>query len=222
MFVDIHTHSVRPSADTVKVVNHIVQVDDRLHGMQDASLYRSAGIHPWHLSQENGAALLERLTQLAARPSITFIGECGIDKLRGPSLAYQADVFVKQLELAIALNKPVIIHCVKAFNELEAVLRKVKPSVPVIIHGFNGKVELGRQLSRLGVYFSFGAALLNSGSNAVRFMAEVAEDRFFLETDTADIHVSELYNVVAGIRNVDSVLLKADLYRRFLQLKGEG
>ena len=68
----------------------------------------------------------------------------------------QKEVFLAQANLAEETHKPLIIHCVKAWADLIACKKAVKPEMPWIIHGFRGNGELASQLVRLGFYLSFG------------------------------------------------------------------
>ncbi len=69
--------------------------------------------------------------------SVIFLGECGFDRLKGEDLAFQTTVFEAQIRLAESISKPVVIHCVKAFNEIISIKKRLKPSIPLIIHGFH-------------------------------------------------------------------------------------
>lgn len=141
---DVHTHrrgpgmitSIEPGEDTAGA--------ERL----------SVGIHPWHADTGDVAAV--RGIALA-EPRVVAIGECGLDRFRGPSLEVQQQVFEQQIQLAEELGLPMIIHCVRAFNELIALRLKYRPSQPWIVHGFRGKPELARQLVGHGFYLSLGS-----------------------------------------------------------------
>lgn len=142
---DFHTHVPAPRA----IIN-TSPGDERPEGY----LY-SVGIHPWEsatASEADFKAILDDLSDA----NVVAIGECGLDRLRGPELAIQRDVFVRQLELAEKAGKPVIIHCVRAFDELLRLRKQLRPSVDWIVHGFRGKPELARQLADTGMYLSLG------------------------------------------------------------------
>lgn len=143
---DFHTH--RPL--TPRAIINTAPGAQRPEGY----LY-SAGIHPWdaaNVSQSDFEALL-----IDARcPDIVAIGECGIDRLRGPEEAIQRSVLIPQLEIAESVGKPVIIHCVRATDAILALRRSMRPSVDWIVHGFRGKPETALQLARAGIFISLG------------------------------------------------------------------
>jgi len=93
------------------------------------------------------------LNEIASHPSIVAIGETGLDRLKGPSFDVQIPVFKKHIELSENLGKPVIIHCVKAWEELIQIRRETKPTQSWIIHGYRGKPELTKRLIQEGFLF---------------------------------------------------------------------
>ena len=80
----------------------------------------SAGIHPWYIPAHPEETLKE-LERLAASPSCKSIGEAGLDKYASTPLPLQRELFIRQAELAVSRQLPVIIHCVKAWDELLAI-----------------------------------------------------------------------------------------------------
>ncbi len=177
--------------------NGIYQLDDL--GQKSENLF-SAGIHPNHINNEDWQKDIEQLNQLAKKNNCKAIGECGFDTRSNATIILQKEVFQQQILLANQYNKKVIIHCVRAFDILLPYTEIAK--TPLIVHGFNKKVEVARQLIKNGFYLSFGVALLNNLSLQNVFK-EIAPDRFFLETDTSDIPISLLYEKANHLRNQD-------------------
>lgn len=144
--VDVHTHV--PAPDGRAIVSATPG-----QGLGSAPYY-SVGIHPW----EADASQLAALETIAADKRVVAIGECGLDKLRGPDMqSVQMPVFVAQAQLAEKLGKPLIIHCVRAYGEVMTLHRRMQPSVPWIMHGFNRSDNLARQLTEAGIYLSIPA-----------------------------------------------------------------
>lgn len=211
MKINIHTHKVSASdknTDTVEIVNHIIKTSsDELQGK-----YISAGIHPWYIDNpDEQLRILEE--QLAVNPNIIAVGEAGLDKLRGCDLAVQCDIFEKQILLAERYSKPLIIHCVKAFDELLALKKRVKPSVPWIVHGFRGNHIQALQLVKNGLVLSFGPIFNHQALKAVW------NDVFFLETDDNDYSISGVYKLVADTMNMNVDELESKIEQKFLSLK---
>ena len=183
-FYDIHTHRSLPPAESCRrILNRIVGVDTLFP--RDEKL--SCGIHPWYI-QEGDVQLEALKNYLDSSENIVAIGEAGLDKLHSPvSLARQQDIFHQQALLAEEYGKPLLIHCVKAWEEVLREKKSLRPSVPWILHGFRGKGELARQLLREGFCLSFG---LHFQPSALR---EAWPERLFLETDEAEVGIGVIY-----------------------------
>ncbi len=155
----------------------------------EAGYSYSAGVHPWEtasLSSTEVTARLAEVERLAALPEVVAVGEAGLDRLRGATLAGQTDVLVRQIELSERAGKPLILHVVKAFAEIMALRRRMKPAQPWIIHGFRGKPQLARQLLHGGFSLSLGERF-NPDTAAV-----IPPDRLFAETDESLLPIEEI------------------------------
>jgi TatD DNase family protein len=136
---------------------------------------------------------MAELTVAAAYDNVLAIGECGLDKVCDTPWDIQEAAFRQQVLLANRLSKPLMIHCVRAFNELDLVLKELDNIVPVIIHGFNKNPALAAALLAKGYYLSFGAALLRTGSPAASSLIHTPADRMLLETDDSGSGIKDIY-----------------------------
>ena len=134
-------------------------------------------------------------------PNCLAVGECGLDKRIDISMDLQQSVFEKQLFLAQKYQKPVVIHCVAAFQELIDIIRKENITVPILIHGFSKSEQLAKQLLDNGFYISFGKYLLRNLELESVFK-NIPNDRFFLETDTIDEGIQAVYTLAAKYKRV--------------------
>ena len=174
----------------------------------------SLGIHPWYVDADFDNQLA-KLEQYATLPNVVAIGECGLDKLTATPWHLQERTFRQQIQLANTLHKPLIIHCVRAYDEVLQILQQEQVQVPVVFHGFNKNVQIAQRILAQGYYLSFGAALLNDQSPAIMAIQVCPEDRFFLETDDADIAIGQIYEKVADIRKTDLDALILQLHKNF-------
>lgn len=87
--------------------------------------------------------------------------------------------------------------------------------MPVIIHGFNKKPELAKQLTQQGFVLSYGSALLKNHNLAKSFLAT---DDFLLETDDGNHSISEIYQLVAEIKNCSVDELKELIFGNWYKL----
>ncbi len=174
----------------------------------------STGIHPWYLTPENHNHLLRSVLKLANLPSVIAIGEAGFDKLRGPSIELQQKTFEEQVIVANEYRKPVVIHCVKAWDELLSAYKRLKPRTFWLIHGFRGKKETALQLLSRGMYISFWFDFIMREESADLIRA-LPKERIFLETDGAEVDIRDIYNKVAFDLRIEVGELKSIIIDNF-------
>uniref|UniRef100_A0A0E0PD19 Uncharacterized protein n=1 Tax=Oryza rufipogon TaxID=4529 RepID=A0A0E0PD19_ORYRU len=100
----------------------------------------------------------------------------------------EVEVFQQQLELAKELNKPVSVHCVRAFGDLLEILKRTGPfPAGVLLHSYLGSAEMVSSLEILGCYFSLSGFLTGMKSTkAKKMLKSMPLDRILLETDAPD------------------------------------
>ena len=195
MLYNLHTHTYSNNPDILEVVNR--------YPYEEVDVpYFSTGIHPWYIDEERVEEHLEIIEQRLQMDNCLALGECGLDKRIEIPLEIQQPIFEKQLLLAKKYNKPVILHLVAAYQELIAVKNRIQPDVPMILHGFSKNIQVAKQLLDNGFYLSFGKYLLRNPELS-GVLAEVPENRFFLETDTIEEGLDEVYKKAATARNTD-------------------
>lgn len=207
-FLDIHSHKSAQKPDETSIQSLSLTSDIFLAMPKTRPI--SIGLHPWYATLDNLAVQSKYLAVLAKQPNVKLIGECGLDKLKGESLDNQIIIFEKQIAIAEHLQKPIIIHCVKAFAELIEMKERLKVKVPMIIHGFNKSEEMGKQLLAKGFLLSFGASLLKPNSGAAKLIQQT--DDFFLETDDSEISIEAVYLAAANFKKCAVDDLKARIF----------
>jgi TatD DNase family protein len=216
-YIDIHIHDGTPSSGIFKLES--LMAHEEKTPLDIPGMAYTYGIHPWFLDENNHKQLLKAVIKSADCPGIIAIGEAGFDRLKGPSIELQHTVFEEQIAISEELKKPVVIHCVRAWDELLAVQKKAKPKMPWLVHGFRGNVQLATQLLSKGMFISvwFEFALRNESSNLFRALPK---DRFFLETDGADVDIREIYRKVSADLNLQLDELKAIIHSNFKDFFG--
>ncbi len=207
-FFNLHTHHYTGSSGILELVNQYPAEFDA------AIPTYSIGIHPWKIVVENVTAELQVIEHQLPFENCLALGECGLDKRIEVPFDLQLEVFEKQLLLAEKYRKPVVIHCVAAFQETIALKKQLGISVPMIIHGFSKSEELAQQLLDNSFYLSFGKYLLRNPELESVFK-DVPNDRFFLETDTIEEGIREVYQLAARYRNIDLETLKQTVNTNF-------
>jgi Mg-dependent DNase len=194
-FIDIHTHGAMPFPGIFSVET-LMAHEERIP-VETTGLAYTSGIHPWNLNNENHDRLLLYVEKIASLESVIAVGEAGFDKMKGPAMDLQRKTFEEQVYIAGKLGKPVVVHCVRAWEELLSAHKKLKPQMPWLIHGFRGKSELGMQLISKGMYLSFWFDFILKPESAP-LIKSVPRERIFLETDGADVDIRDIYKKVSG------------------------
>lgn len=176
-YLDIHTHNLHAGPEAIINLPFGTQIPS------EGAF--SMGIHPWD-SAEATSSQLELLAGIANHDRIVAIGECGLDALRGASLARQEEIFARHIEISEITGKPLIIHAVRTHGRVAELRRRYHPSQPWIIHGFRGKPQLARQLLASGCSISLGE----------HFNPEVPpiipSEHLYAETDCSPLPISEI------------------------------
>lgn len=189
-FFNIHTHtSIQPETEILSLSPEQLSTDIHV-------VYASVGIHPWNLTLEDSEHQWEALCQSVKDKRTIAIGECGLDKLKGPSLELQTAIFKQEAALAENSSLPLIIHCVKAFNELILLKKEISPRQPWIIHGFRGKLSLALDCIRHGFYLSIGSRFQTDTLKAIPL------EQLFIETDESEESIGSIYQRIAETKGI--------------------
>ena len=198
-FFNIHTHSlIHPETE-------ILSLSPEACPIPPSAIQASVGIHPWELTEENASMLWKRLQEQITDSRIVAIGECGLDKLKGPSLELQTALFKQEALLAEERSLPLIMHCVKAYNELIHLKKEIRPNKAWFIHGFRGKEALATDSIRHGFYLSIGAHFQENTIKAIPL------DRLFIETDESKESIGSIYQRIAETQGISLQKLTASI-----------
>ncbi|MEG1686043.1 MAG: TatD family hydrolase [Bacteroides sp.] len=187
--LDIHTHQ---SENASKAITSVSPSD---FNPVEGNCY-SVGIHPWSVAEIDGNEWIDELIRVASHPQVVAIGEIGLDKLITTDMTLQTKIVEIQVAVAEQLRLPVVIHCVRAFNELIQLKKKIKPTTPWIIHGFRAKKSIVEQLIKQGFYISFGEKYQQDA------LCLVPLNKLFLETDESENNIEILYQQIADARSI--------------------
>lgn len=224
MYLNIHTHHIEADDAIIQVENLIIdssipmEVWIKQIGNSLPNQYFSAGLHPWYLKEGQLEADLALLKRILAHPKVLFVGECGLDKICQTDWTFQINVFKTQIQIAEELQKPIVIHCVRAFSEIIQIKKLLRPKLPWLIHGFNNNEQILRQLIQHQLYISLGSALLQDKSNAVRLITSIPIKQLFLETDDKNCTISSIFVAASKQLEVEVEYLQEKIYANFKQI----
>ena len=172
MILDIHTHNAQTHAQTIETV----------------------GIHPWYAAIGD-LAEVERLSL-----SVDAIGEIGLDYACEVSREVQTAVFRAQLAIAERLEKPVVLHGVRAFEDTIKIIGEHRLKA-VIFHGFIGSKEQAQRAVNQGYYLSFGERTLRS-PKSIEALRSTPLSHLFVESDESPTPIEEIYAKIADLRGI--------------------
>jgi TatD DNase family protein len=146
-------------------------------------VYAAVGSHPDDADHVNGA-LLEEYRRLASHPKVRAIGEIGLDyHYEDVPRAQQIIAFEEQLDLAEALDLPVIVHMRDAWEDAYAIVER-HPKARGVFHCFSGSAETAKWLCKRGWYLGFtGVVTFKNARKAVECVQALPLERILIETD---------------------------------------
>ncbi len=175
------------------------------------------GVHPWFCNDLPDNWLLQLKKILLQYPSA--IGEIGLDRWKEPiNIELQQKIFHQQLELALELQRPANIHCLKAWGDLLAALKKYK-YLPqgILLHSFAGSTEIMQELLQYNAYFSISGTTLNEKRHKLhKTIKKIPRERLLVETDAPDMlpepelriddNLNQPANIVPIIKGLTKIL----------------
>ncbi|MFA7230186.1 MAG: TatD family hydrolase [Victivallaceae bacterium] len=217
-YFDFHTHSTAKSQDVFSCVSIPVEKFKLLELPFPENCCYSLELHPWKISDDSKRTFHE-FRSLAASPAVSAIGEAGLDRLHGPPLAVQYNLFQQVAELAGQVKKPLVVHSVKCYSELINYRKYANSDVPWMIHGFNSKPQILEQLLQNGFYVSLGMAGLKRDDLMSFFTANPSwTDRICLETDDSGGDIKSVYDFAALQLNLELQSLKTSMLKLFIKI----
>lgn len=210
-FINLHTHKFSNLSDVIEVVNQYPWEFNSI-----LSNY-SIGIHPWYIDERRLNNDLKIIKEKLQLKECLALGECGLDKRIEIPLDVQISVFKKQLEIVKQTNKPIVLHCVAAYDEVIAIKKEMKIDNPMIIHGFSKNEQVAQSLLKNGFYLSFGKYLLRNPEleNVFKF---APENQILLETDTIEESIYQVYEQAALIKGISVDELKTIVFTNFSRI----
>ena len=210
-FINLHTHRFSNDSEVIEVVNQYPWEFDALIPNY------SIGIHPWYIDEKRLESDLACITEKLQLVPCLALGECGLDKRIDIPMALQISVFKKQLEIVKQTKKPIVLHCVAAFDEMIAIKKEMKLENPMIIHGFSKNEQVAQLLLNNGFYLSFGKYLLRN-TEMEKVIKFAFENQILLETDTIEESIYEVYEKAAAVKGISLAEMKAIVFDNFSRI----
>jgi TatD DNase family protein len=216
LYLNFHAHQQEPAEKEIVIQSKFLQED--LIAQPSDKIFFTSGLHPWQADKLDIDEIIKRLEKLIELKLIIAIGETGIDKLKGPEIHLQTEVFKAHIEVAEKHRLPIIVHSVKAHNEILKLKMELNSKVPWVIHHFNGSKQMAFDLIDHGFYLSLSYQITSTSSKLSEYLHMLPIDRIFLETDDFNIDIKNLYKSVSLKCSISIDSLKEQLIKNFKNL----
>jgi len=175
-------------------VGLMVEISDKLStfeathalAMAHDDIWATVGVHP-HEAKDYAELTADRLVELAARPKIVGIGECGLDFHYDLSPRdVQAAVFRQHIEAARRTGLPLVVHTREADTVMAEILTEEQARGPFrfLMHCYTSGPELAEKAAEMGAWFSVsGIATFKAAAEVREIIAAMPADRIIIETD---------------------------------------
>jgi TatD DNase family protein len=181
------------------------------------SVYAAVGVHP-HDAKTLTDEIEHKLRELAHRKRVVAIGEIGLDFYRNLSRRdIQRKAFRRQLELAVELKLPIVVHTRQSFRETVDIVQEYASDLAGgVFHCFPGSIDDALEVIAVGFVISVGGVITFKDAKMARVAAEVPLDKIILETDAPYLtpapyrgkenrptYVKYVYQKLAELRETD-------------------
>lgn len=218
LLVDCHTHKYRENTRI------IVSVDLRKIKEIPNTLF-CAGAHPWWSTDLDINEIKIKLDKLINHKYFCALGELGLDKAKN-NWTEQVELFKWQLDYAQENNiQNLILHCVRAHNEVLSIIKAYKVNFNLLWHDFNANEQVVLQLLKHDSYFSIGPSLLKNNSKINASIQSIPIERLLFESDCLEhLDLMKIYQKASRLlkiqlqdlisianKNLDRFILKGDV-----------
>ena len=203
MLIDSHVHLEMPhfDEDREEVINHflnkgvglVINIGSSLSGSRKTVeyaqkydfIFAAVGIHP-HESKNADTETFSKIETLLKNEKVVAVGETGLDFFKNYSPHdVQKEGFKMHIQLAKKHNKPIIVHCRNAENDVLSMLKSESAKdVGGIMHCFSGSMEFAEECLKLGFYISFSGNITYPKAKGLRdVLKRIPSERLLIETD---------------------------------------
>lgn len=210
-YINIHTHRKARYEDEIAIRN-------AYHRATEIHYPVSCGLHPWLIDRYYNHELMHNIElNIRQQDNVWAIGECGLDKAIQTDLELQKSILQAHVDWAEMTGKPLVIHCVRAYNELVPFIKNSKATF--LLHGYKGSEEQSKQLLKFdNVFFSFGKRLFQADEGYLKSIKTIPLERTLLETDNSNYTIKQIYKQYALLKQLDEEVIKKQLYLTFANI----
>jgi TatD DNase family protein len=195
---NFHTHNRNEEFGIINLFPDELPTDNKKY---------SIGIHPWYYDK-NFDEKIDIIEKKLSNENVVAVGETGFDPKSSVNIEIQKNIFTKHVELAEHYKKPLIIHCVKFYNELISIKKSIVPTQAWVLHGFAGNLNIAADFIKHDFYFSISDQLLKNVEKSNNFLSILPTNRLFIETDDKNFDIEKTYTTIASRLGIDIIKLE--------------
>ena len=197
---------------------------------KDSRFDVAVGIHPSDVKKLNDD-IWNKFIEYSNNPYVKAIGEIGLDYYWDKdNKDDQKDIFIKQIEIANKLNKPILVHSRDAMQDTFDIMKKYPAKG--VMHCYSGSREMAKEFMKLGYYLSLGGPVTYKNANEPKEVAKIIDDdKILIETDCPYLtpvpfrgkrnepsYVIYTGKYISELRNVDEDVFKDQLVNNYDRL----
>lgn len=197
---------------------------------KDSRFDVAVGIHPSDVKKLNDD-IWNKFIEYSNNPYVKAIGEIGLDYYWDKdNKDDQKDIFIKQIEIANKLNKPILVHSRDAMQDTFDIMKKYPARG--VMHCYSGSREMAKEFMKLGYYLSLGGPVTYKNANEPKEVAKIIDDdKILIETDCPYLtpvpfrgkrnepsYVIYTGKYISELRNVDEDVLQSQLVNNYDRL----
>lgn len=213
-FLDVHTHQAQ-LPEKVLAIKNIFAYELKPKFQLPENRFYSIGLHPWHIQDGDVKREMKALEDFAQHPLVLAIGEAGLDRCINTDWRTQSNILFKHAEIAETYQKPLIIHCVRAYSEIIALKKQFRPKSAWILHGYQANAAITEQLIRNQFILSFGEILLKEKSLIHQLFTQIPDNQIFIETDASETSIEQIFQKAAELKEISEEKLQEILFANF-------
>lgn len=219
-FVDFHTHTKNSSSEITRLNSLSLKDTQNIKPENTFVNPFTIGVHPWDVDDLIEMDFKFKLTPYLKNTKCVGLGEMGLDRARMQNYDTQIKVFTEQVKWAVEQNIDfIVLHCVRAQNEILKILKDCKYQGTAVFHDYNGSIEDWLQLQEKGYIVSLGVKIFDSKTKAAKLVQSWQENgewpwgQAFLETD--DHHGEEIFKLYEQVSKIMKIPV-SELKARFI------
>ena len=197
---------------------------------KDSRFDVAVGIHPSDVKKLNDD-IWNKFIEYSNNPYVKAIGEIGLDYYWDKdNKDDQKDIFIRQIEIANKLNKPILVHSRDAMQDTFDIMKKYPTKG--VMHCYSGSREMAKEFMKLGYYLSLGGPVTYKNANEPKEVAKIIDDdKILIETDCPYLtpvpfrgkrnepsYVIYTGKYISELRNVDEDVFKDQLVNNYDRL----